>query len=99
MIFLDGKLLLKILYLSITDESSNVGYGSLSIWTHNLKGIEWIEQWTPTGQKTTKPESVVRYGSGVQWSEINREAYMRNKIVAGGTTGVSKAFNYLLVYN
>ena len=60
----------------------------MSIWTYNIKGIEWIEQWKPTVKEDAEPQSVVRYGSGVQWTDIYKEAYTDNKIVTGGTDGV-----------
>lgn len=66
----------------------SVGYGSLGVWTHKMKGIEWIDDWTPFGYKNATPQSAVRFGSGVQWYEIYREAYTKNKIVTGGASGV-----------
>jgi FAD binding domain len=38
--------------------------------------------------ENTEPQSVVRYGSGVQWMEIYSEAFTHSKIVTGGTSGV-----------
>jgi hypothetical protein len=73
----------------------NIGYGSLSIWTHHIKGIEWLDGWTPTGNDTVDGQSVVRYGSGTQWSEIYSEAYAHDKIVTGGAAGVGRSFNRL----
>lgn len=54
-----------------------------------MKGIEWIDEWTPTADKNATPQSAVRFGSGTQWVDIYREAYTRDKIVTGGTSGVS----------
>jgi hypothetical protein len=70
------------------NKNRSIGYGSLSIWTHKMKGIEWIDNWTPTGHKSDTPQSAVRFGSGTQWYEIYKEAYANSKIVTGGTSGV-----------
>jgi hypothetical protein len=34
------------------DFKRNVGYGSLGIWTRNLNGIEWIENWNKNSNST-----------------------------------------------
>jgi hypothetical protein len=67
----------------------NIGFGSLSIWTHHIKGIEWLDGWTPANNHTDEIQSVVRYGSGNMWNEIYPGAYAHKKIVTGGTSGVS----------
>jgi hypothetical protein len=67
----------------------NIGFGSLSIWTHYIKGVEWLDNWKAIGSENDEPQSVVRYGSGNMWSEIYPGAYKHNKIVTGGTSGVS----------
>jgi hypothetical protein len=67
-----------------------------------MRGIKWSENWVPTGTTTaansttsTKPQSVVIYGSGEQWSNLYDEAYKRSKIVTGGTTGVRQLLIHL----
>lgn len=73
----------------------NLGFGSLSIWTHYMRGIKWSDNWVPTGTSSVnsttiaKGQSVVTYASGEQWKDVYAEAYQKGKIVTGGTTGVS----------
>jgi len=63
----------------------NIGYGSLSIWTHHLRGIQFTETWKPTiGPPLPSPQSAVVIGAGVQWKELYSAAYSKNKIVVGG---------------
>ena len=52
----------------------STGYGSLSIWTHNLKGFEFHEAWTEqncTAGNASKPQMAATFGAGIQ----DREAY------------------------
>ncbi|KAF2670700.1 FAD-binding domain-containing protein [Microthyrium microscopicum] len=78
----------------------NLGYGSLGIWVHNLKGIKWSNDWTPTATtqsqrldksnnifENTTAQSVVIYGGGIQWKDLYSAAYTQKKIVTGGTSG------------
>lgn len=68
----------------------NVGYGSLSIWTHELRGIDFKESWKPTiGPPLDANQSAVIFGSGVQWRELYGAAYRANKTVVGGADPVS----------
>ncbi|KAF2434934.1 FAD-binding domain-containing protein [Tothia fuscella] len=63
----------------------NLGYGSLSIWTHNLRGIDFKESWTPSvGPPLGKKQSAVVFGSGIQWRELYGAAYKANKTIVGG---------------
>jgi hypothetical protein len=74
-----------------------VGYGSLEIWTHHLRGVKWESRWTPTGQSGINPQSAIVYGSGEQWKEIYKQAYSHGKIVTGGTDGVRFTLNRHIV--
>jgi hypothetical protein len=73
----------------LTVSFRNVGYGSLSIWTHHLRGIEFKEEWNPSvgGPLATKQSAVI-IGSGVQWKELYGAAYKYNKTVVGGASPV-----------
>ncbi|KAH8601623.1 hypothetical protein B0O99DRAFT_562194 [Bisporella sp. PMI_857] len=65
------------------------GAGALSIWTHNLKTIEYLESYVQPGGGYTGPAFIV--GSGVQAWEIYEAANKVKKIVVGGegkTVGV-----------
>lgn len=66
-----------------------MGYGSLSIWTHHLRGIEFQDVWKPTvGPPPTNPQSAVIVGAGIQWKELYGAAYSKSKIVVGGAQPV-----------
>jgi hypothetical protein len=68
----------------------NLGYGSLSIWTHKLRGIEFKESWNPSiGPSLDTNQSAVVFGSGIQWRELYGAAYRANKTVVGGADPVS----------
>ncbi|TID22399.1 FAD-binding domain-containing protein [Venturia nashicola] len=65
----------------------NVGYGSLSIWTHHLRGIHFQDVWKPTvGPPPASPQSAVVIGAGTQWRELYKAAYDKSKIVVGGAS-------------
>lgn len=70
----------------------NVGFGSISIWTHNLKGIRWDEAFIPAkAPRGYPPTSAIIYGAGVQWDDINYAAWEADKMVVGGASGVCVA--------
>ncbi|KAL4860980.1 hypothetical protein BDV12DRAFT_82858 [Aspergillus spectabilis] len=65
------------------------GAGSLSIWTHNLKGIKYIENYEAPGTDWTG--AAFKVGSGVQAYEIYKAAQEHGLMVVGGegqTVGV-----------
>jgi hypothetical protein len=52
----------------------STGFGSISIWTHNLKDFEFHEDWSPescTASNSTVPQMAATFGAGIQ----DREAY------------------------
>lgn len=66
-----------------------MGYGSLSIWTHYLRGIEFQDVWKPTvGPAPASSQSAVVIGAGTQWKELYSAAYSKSKIVVGGAAFV-----------
>ncbi|KAL4877361.1 hypothetical protein BJY04DRAFT_230663 [Aspergillus karnatakaensis] len=58
------------------------GAGSLSIWTHNLKGIKHIENYSAPGTDWTGP--AFKAGSGVAAYEIYKAAQDHGLMVVGG---------------
>ncbi|KAK0111243.1 hypothetical protein ONS95_001616 [Cadophora gregata] len=65
------------------------GAGALSIWTHNLKDIQYIPHYAAAGTNYKGP--AFKAGAGVQAFEIYEEAYKRGLVVVGGegvTVGV-----------
>ncbi|KAL4801864.1 FAD binding domain-containing protein [Aspergillus unguis] len=58
------------------------GAGSLSIWTHSLKGIRYIERYSAPGTAWTG--AAFRLGSGVQAYDIYKAAHEHGLMVVGG---------------
>ena len=56
----------------------NLGYGSLSIWTHHLRGAEHTDNGRGTGQ------SAVSVGAGMQWRDVYEAAARAKRLVVGG---------------
>jgi hypothetical protein len=44
------------------------GKGAFSIWTHNMKGIEWHDSFVPLGAPDTDSVPAVTLQAGEQWS-------------------------------
>lgn len=51
----------------------SIGYGSLSIWTHHFRGIEYIEDFKPTLCLTNDTIAAVRVAAGHSGSEVQIE--------------------------
>jgi hypothetical protein len=63
----------------------SVNPNSLSIWTHNLKSIEWFEgSFTPKGCNHSIEGTAMRVGSGGQWRDLNAAAAARKVVLVGG---------------
>ena len=65
------------------------GAGALSVWTHNLKNIKFLNNYSAPGTSYTGP--AFKSGVGVQAFEIYAEAYRRGLVVVGGEGKVSGA--------
>ncbi|KAI0433349.1 hypothetical protein F5Y09DRAFT_329057 [Xylaria sp. FL1042] len=66
----------------------NTGYGSLSIWTHYMKQIEFHEDFKPQGcvnGSTPSKQMAATLGAGVQDGELFAEMANHNAIAVGGT--------------
>ncbi|KAK2685878.1 hypothetical protein QWA68_015090, partial [Fusarium oxysporum] len=67
----------------------NTGSGSLSIWTHNLKGIELSRDWLPQATNNTLDSTAsvwaATLGAGVQDGELFNTLAQHNAIAVGGT--------------
>jgi hypothetical protein len=82
-------------------ESRNLGRGALSIWTYNLKGINYTDDWVPStaparSRRTPQDAGVTTqaaftYGSGVRWGDILTIAFANGKAVVTGSEKVGKA--------
>ena len=73
-------------------QGRSVGYGSLSIWTHHLRGIEYIDAFKPTNCPVDKPLNAVRIAAGQTGYEVQAELAKRNMvIVTGGNPDVGLA--------
>lgn len=58
------------------------GAGALSIWTHNLKDIEFIPSWTSLNSGWDGP--AIKAGSGVQAFELYEAAHENGVVAVGG---------------
>lgn len=56
----------------------NLGYGSLSIWTHHIRGAETTDDWRGTNQ------SAIAIGAGMQWRDVYTVAAKHKRLVVGG---------------
>ncbi|KAF4627953.1 hypothetical protein G7Y89_g10198 [Cudoniella acicularis] len=63
------------------------GANSLSIWTHNLRVIEFHDSWSPENYTEDPGWSAVTVGAGWTWGEIYEQASNNGKAVVGGGTG------------
>lgn len=72
--------------------------GSLQIWTHNMKGMEFSDGFSPDGCNSSgKGESVVTIEAGVQLKELYAAALaLRKTLVAGFSNTVGAAGGYIL---
>ncbi|KAF2117142.1 hypothetical protein BDV96DRAFT_571629 [Lophiotrema nucula] len=62
----------------------SVGYGSLSIWTHNLRGLDYIEWFKPRNCPIEKPLRAARIAAGHTGFEAQAELAKRNMVVVTG---------------
>lgn len=67
------------------------GAGSLSVWTHHLKDIEFISAFTGDSEDNYSGPAF-KAGSGVQAFEIYEAAAKQNLVVIGGEGRVSVSF-------
>jgi hypothetical protein len=59
----------------------SLGYGSLSIWTHNFQQTKWINKYNgPGGYSGT----AVQLGAGVTTKDIYQTASSRGQVIVGG---------------
>jgi len=68
------------------------GAGSLSVWTHNLKGVEFVRAFVQDGAAYEGP--AFRVGSGVQAWEIYEAANKVGMVVVGGEGKVLFFFSF-----
>ncbi|KAH7069699.1 hypothetical protein BKA63DRAFT_87927 [Paraphoma chrysanthemicola] len=63
----------------------SIGYGSLSIWTHHFRGIEYIEKFKPTSCPVDKPLQAARVAAGHTGIEVQAEMAKHNAIIVTGS--------------
>jgi hypothetical protein len=62
------------------------GAGSFAIWTHNLKGRHWHDEFVPKGApEKTEGVSAVTLQAGEQWLDVYKDAAAHNLTVVGGS--------------
>ncbi|KAG8719867.1 hypothetical protein FRC09_010512 [Ceratobasidium sp. 395] len=62
----------------------SAGVGSLSIWTHHLKGITFTDSFVAAGCKIGSGSPAVTIGAGEQWRDVYKAAGDHNVTVVGG---------------
>lgn len=62
----------------------STGYGSLSIWTHNFRGIKPIDKFTPTSCPINGTLSAVEVAAGHTGYEVQLELSKLNRIIVTG---------------
>ncbi|KAJ4299023.1 hypothetical protein N0V90_004267 [Kalmusia sp. IMI 367209] len=62
----------------------SVGYGSLSIWTHNLRGIEYIPSFKPTNCPVDEPLTAARAAAGTTGIEAQVAMSKHGSILVTG---------------
>jgi hypothetical protein len=62
----------------------NTGYGSLSIWTRHLHGIQYIPEFTPTSCPIDKPLKAARIAAGHTGIEVLTELAKHNSVAITG---------------
>ncbi|KAG9096928.1 hypothetical protein FS749_007453, partial [Ceratobasidium sp. UAMH 11750] len=61
------------------------GAGSFSIWTHQLKGVNFTDSFVPTGCSRNVPGvSAVTLGAAEQWRDVYQAVDERNRTIVGG---------------
>lgn len=60
----------------------SAGAGSLSIWTHNLKDIKFLPNYSGSGSGWAGP--AIKAGSGVQAFDLYEAAYENGVVAVGG---------------
>jgi len=62
------------------------GKGAFAIWTHNLKGRTWTDNFVPKGAKKGEAGvKAVTLQAGEQWLDVYRDADKQGRIVVGGS--------------
>lgn len=65
--------------------SRSIGYGSLSIWTHNFRGIEYIPSFKPTSCPINGTIAAARVAAGVTGMEAQTEMAKHDSVVVTGS--------------
>ncbi|KAL1610206.1 hypothetical protein SLS60_001871 [Paraconiothyrium brasiliense] len=63
----------------------SVGYGSLSIWTHHLQGIEYLPSFEPTACPVDEPLRAARAGAGTTGIEAQTAMAKHNSVLVTGS--------------
>ncbi|KAF2029844.1 FAD-binding domain-containing protein, partial [Setomelanomma holmii] len=62
----------------------SIGYGSLSIWTHNFRGIEYIKAFKPTSCTANATFQAARVAAGHTGIEVQSELAKHNAVIVTG---------------
>ncbi|KAF2102107.1 FAD-binding domain-containing protein [Rhizodiscina lignyota] len=75
-----------ILYYASVNDIRSSGANSLSIWTHNLRRIQFHNNWSPENCNSQEHWSVATLGAGWTWGGIIQHADKHGKVVVSGGT-------------
>jgi FAD/FMN-containing dehydrogenase len=64
----------------------SVGYGSLSIWTHNLRGIKYVEDFKAASCYVDETQTAVRVAAGHSNGDVQTEMAKYNSVIVTGAT-------------
>ncbi|KAF2257823.1 FAD binding domain protein [Lojkania enalia] len=62
----------------------STGFGSLSIWTHNFRGIKYVESFKPSSCPIDRPLNAVHVAAGHTGFEVQAELSKINRIIVTG---------------
>lgn len=73
----------------------STGFGSLSIWTHNLRGIEWHDAWDSAcpGPEDDWKGMAATVGAGELVGDCIKAAAEHDAVVVTGANPVSRPFH------
>jgi FAD/FMN-containing dehydrogenase len=57
----------------------------LSIWTRNIRGIDFQNAFQPLGCRSCSPIPAAKIAAGEEWGDIYAAAYLHNLTFVGGT--------------
>lgn len=73
----------------------SIAPNSLSIWTHYMRGIEFVNNFKPKGCRTPIPGHAITAEAGTQILELDEQAHLRNLTIVSAGAGTVGLGEYL----